>query len=298
MANTPLVVVAGGTGNLGGRIVKALLKHGAQVRVLAQPDTEAAKTDALKSQGAQVSLVALTDHDGLTKALEGAVCVVSALQGLREVMVDGQTQLLHAAVAAHVPRFIPSDFSVDYMDLVPGDNRNFDLRREFHHIIDKANIQATSIFNGSFDGIFAYGTPLFDGKKKSVGYWGDPDWKIDFATMDDAAAFTAAAALDEAAPRALHIASFQLSPRELAAKGKEISGHEFALNDMGSVDQTLAHTRQARTANPEGENDVNASWQGMQYLVSMLQAHNGPMDNDRYPGVNWTSAETILKPTM
>ena len=298
MATTPLVVVAGGTGNLGGRLVQALLKRGAQVRVLAQPTTEAAKTDALKSQGAQVALVALADQAGLAQALTGAACVVSALQGLREVLVDGQTQLLHAAVAAGVPRFIPSDFSVDYMDLVPGDNRNFDLRREFHHVIDKADIQATSIFNGSFDGIFAYGTPLFDGKKKTVGYWGDPDWQIDFATMDDAAAFTAAAALDEAAPRTLHIASFRLSPRELAAKGKEISGQDFTLTDQGSADQLLAYTRQARAAQPAGENDVNASWQGMQYLVSMLQAHSGPTDNHRYPGLTWTSAEAVLRASL
>ena len=71
--------------------------------------------------------------------------MVYALQGLREVIVDGQTQLLHAAVAAGVPRFIPSDFAVEYMGLTPGDNRNFDLRREFYHVLDQATIRATSV---------------------------------------------------------------------------------------------------------------------------------------------------------
>ena len=294
MANKPLIVVAGGSGNLGGRIIKALLKRGAEVRTVVRPDTEPDKLAGLTAQGVQIVPVELTDQAALTRALAGAACVVSALQGLREVIVNGQTQLLNAAVAAGVPRFIPSDFAVDYTELMPGDNRNFDLRREFHHLIDEAPIRATSIFNGSFDGIFAYGTPLFDYQKKSVGYWGDPDWKIDFATMDDAAAFTAAAALDEAAPRALHIASFQLSPRELAAAAQKVTGQDFTLLPMGSVQDLTAQTRHARAAHPEGEHDLNTSWQGMQYLLSMFQAHHTQIDNDRYPGLTWATPQSVL----
>lgn len=293
MKNT--VVVAGATGNLGGRIVTALLSKGAEVRALVRTDTEPAKLAELTAQGVQVVPVELTDHAALTQALTGAVCVVSALQGLRDVIVDGQTQLLNAAIAAEVPRFIPSDFAVDYMNLTPGDNRNFDLRREFHRIVDKAPIQATSIFNGSFDGIFAYGTPLFDGQKKSVGYWDDPEWKVDYATMDDAAAYTAAVALDETAPRALHIASFQLSPRELADAGEQATGQAFTLVPMGSVQALAEYTRHERAAHPEGEQDLNASWQGMQYMVSMLQTHHEQLDNDRYPELTWASPQTVLQ---
>ena len=289
-----VIVVAGATGNLGGRIVSALLKRGAEVRALVRPDTEAAQLADLKSKGVHISSVELTDQLALTKAMMGAACVVSALQGLRDVIVDGQTQLLDAALAAGVPRFIPSDFAVDYTHLTPGDNRNFDLRREFHDRIDQAPIQATSIFNGSFDGIFAYGTPLYDGKKKTIGYWGDKNRKVDFATMDDAADFTAAAALDENAPRALHIASFQASPEELAEAAKQATGHEFALVDMGSVDDLADYTRRERAAHPEGEHELNASWQGMQYLVSMLQTHHHHLDNDRYADVSWTPAHEVL----
>ena len=35
--NQKIIIVAGGTGNLGGRIVKALLNRGAEVRVLVRP---------------------------------------------------------------------------------------------------------------------------------------------------------------------------------------------------------------------------------------------------------------------
>jgi len=44
--------------------------------------------------------------------------------------------------------------------------------------------------------------PLLDFKKKVVGYSEDPDWHMDFTTMDDTGTFSAAAALDSSAPRA------------------------------------------------------------------------------------------------
>ena len=49
------------------------------------------------------------DRDALAAACAGSTCVVSALNGVREVMIDRQGVLLEAAVQADVPRFIPSD---------------------------------------------------------------------------------------------------------------------------------------------------------------------------------------------
>lgn len=65
------------------------------------------------------------------QACEGTFCVVSALAGLREVIIDAQSTLLEAAISAGTPRFIHSDYSTDYRALKPGNNRNFDLRRAF-----------------------------------------------------------------------------------------------------------------------------------------------------------------------
>lgn len=213
----PLVLVAGATGDLGGRLVTALLQRGASVRALVREATDAAKVDALTRRGVEVRRVELTDMAGLTQACAGVACVVSTLAGLREVIVEAQFQLLAAAVAAGVPHFIPSDFCSDYTQQRPGENRNFDLRREFQQQLDAAPIAATSILNGAFGEILTYNIPLLDFKQQQVGYWEDADWKIDFTTMDDTAAYTAAAALDAATPRYLRIASFQPSPRELVA---------------------------------------------------------------------------------
>jgi NmrA-like family len=229
--------------------------------------------------------------------------VVSALAGLHDVIVDSQIKLLEAAISAGVPRFIPSDYSSDFTKLPAGENRNFDLRKEFHQYLDKSPIAATSILNGAFADILGYGTPVYNVKNYSVGYWGDKsDWKIDFTTMDDTADYTAAAALakpslgeiDPSTPRILRIASFQISPNELVAVGEEVKKTEFKLIPMGSMEDFSASNKQERSAHPEGEKELYSSWQGKQYLHSMFSVQNTPLDNNRYPDVLWTSAIDVL----
>lgn len=291
--NAP-IIIAGATGDLGGRIITALLARGAAVRALVRPSADPAKTDALTERGVEVVRVDFADAAALQQACAGASCVVSTLAGLREVIVDAQSQLLAAAAAAGVPRFIPSDFASDYTRLPAGQNRNFDLRREFQAILDQTPIAATSILNGAFGEILSYNIPLLDFKQQQVGYWEDADWRIDFTTMDDTAAFTAAAALDNATPRLLRIASFQLSPRELSAAAEEAKHQPFPLVRLGTRAELAARIEQVRAANPAGEQELYANWQQMQYMLSMFSVQNSPLDNTRYPDLTWTSAHTVL----
>jgi hypothetical protein len=212
------------------------------------------------------------------------------------VIVDTQTVVLDAAVAVGVPRFIPSDFASDFTKLTPGENRNFDLRREFQAYLDKAPIRATSILNGAFAEILTYGTPLLDVKNKQVGYWEDADWRIDFTTMDDTAAFTAAAALDPDTPRYLRPASFQISPNELAAVAGEVAGTPYAVIRLGSRADLLTYIQRERAAHPEGETQLYSGWQQSQYMYSMLSVQSEPLDNARYPDLTWTPARAVLAP--
>jgi NmrA-like family len=299
----PTILVAGGTGNLGGRIIKALIKRGAEVLAIVRNGSEPEKIAKLTELGAKVITVDMSDVAQLKQACQGVSCVVSALAGLHETIVDSQIKLLDAAIAAGVPRFIPSDYSSDFTKLPAGENRNFDLRKEFHQYLDKSSlaqppgtgIAATSILNGAFADILSYGTPLYNVKNHSVGYWGDKsDWKIDFTTMDDTADYTAAAAIDPSTPKILRIASFQISPNELVAAGAEVKKTEFKLIPMGSMEDFSASNKQERSANPKGEKELYPSWQGKQYLHSMFSVQNTPLDNDRYADVQWTSAIDVL----
>lgn len=291
---TTTILLAGATGDLGGRILKALLEQGADVRALVRPGTDAGKLAKLEQPGVTISQVDLSDVAGLTQACDGVSCVVSALQGLRDVIVDAQSALLDAALAAGVPRFIPSDFSSDYTQLPAGYNRNFDLRREFSAHLDTTAMAGTSILNGAFAELLTYNMPFLDLKKNSVGYWEDADWRVDFTTMDNTAAYTAAAALDPSTPRILRIASFQISANEMAAAAEEVTSQKFAVIRMGSRDELAAYNRRERAAHPEGETEVYPGWQRGQYMHSMFSVRNEPLDNDRYPAVAWTPVRDVI----
>jgi len=149
--------------------------------------------------------------------------------------------------------------------------------------------------NGAFTDILAYNTLFYNLKENSVGYWGNnPDFQVDFTTKDDAASYTAAAALDPTTPKILRIASFQISGKELAALATDIKKTEFKLVPMGSLEALSAYNKKERAAHPEGENELYPNWQGSQYMHSMFSVSNKALDNDRYHDIIWTSAHDVL----
>ena len=294
MANE--IAVAGATGNLGKRIVRELLKRDAKVIALVRMGAQSEKIEELSAAGAAVQAVDLSNADQIARVLKGVGCVVSALAGLRGVIVNTQTILLHAAIQAGVGRFIPSDFSTDFTKLPAGENRNFDLRREFHQVLDSAPIRSTAIFNGAFAEMLNYNIPVLDFKKSTVAYWEDPGHLLDFTTMDNTAAYTAAAALDSTTPPVLRIASFRVSPNDLVRFTAEVLKTPFALVRMGTLEELRAYNKSARAANPEGENELYCRWQQSQYVQSMFSTTHESLDNARYPDLQWTRLEDFIRP--
>jgi nucleoside-diphosphate-sugar epimerase len=293
--NDSPIVLAGATGNLGGRIAKALRERGASVRALVRRGTAREKIERLQELGVAIADVDLNNVSETATVCSGASCVVSALQGLRDVIVETQTVLLGAAVDAGVLRFIPSDFSIDFTKFPAGQNRNLDLRREFHRRLDKTSISATTVFNGAFADMLTGRMPLILFKLKRVIYWGNADQRLDFTTIDNTAGFTASAALDPSTPRFLRIAGDQLSARELTAVVSEVTGTKFRLLRAGSLGTLGAFIKIARALGP-GEKELYPAWQGMQYMRNMFdgRAKLEPLDNDRYPGIRWTTARDVL----
>jgi nucleoside-diphosphate-sugar epimerase len=296
--NPKCIVLAGGSGDLGGRIASALAARGAQVRALVRAETSSAKRATLAAQGAQVIVVDENDSTALTDACRNASCVISALNGLRPTIIASQGRLLDAAIAADVPRFIPSDFSLDFTRTRPGANRNMDLRREFMTRIDQADIKATSILNGAFSDLLRGQAPIVLSKPRKILYWGSPDQALDFTTKDDVARYTAAAALDAGAPRYLRIAGDVVTPRSLADIMTAITGKPFGLWRAGGIGLLSAVINVAKTLAPQPE-AVFSAWQGMQYLRDMSSGDGKleQLDNDRYGNMHWTSARDVLAQT-
>lgn len=290
-----IILIAGGTGNLGQRIINALLKKGAEVRVVARPSSDIDKIKNLEDFGVKVFKVNMSDTEEVSNACIGASCVVSALAGLREVIIDTQKILLDAAIAAGVPRFIPSDYSLDFTKFSAGENRNFDLRREFHEYLDTRSIAATTIFNDTFTDMLSDQIPLILFKQKLVLYWGNADHRMGFTTVDNTAEFTANAALDPSTPRFLQIAGDQISAREIKEVVIEVTGKKFRLFRAGGPGMLSAITKITRTVAPR-EKELYPAWQGMQYMRNMIDERSNLniLDNNRYPGIHWTTVRELL----
>ena len=291
-----IIVVAGATGRLGGLIAAALRERGAPVRAIVRQGTPKDKRIPLERIGADVVAADYDDATQLIRACDGVACVVSALAGLRDVIIGAQSSLLDAAVTAGVPRFIPSDFAIDFYKMPAGYNRNLDLRREFAERLRSAPIAATSVLNGMFADLLRGQAPFILSPIRRVVYWRDADQPMDFTTIEDTAAFTAAAALDAATPRFLRIAGGVANARELAAIAGEVNGERFRLLRAGELTRLEKIIRFTQRVAP-GTDDVYPPWQGMQYMHNMYdgRAKLEPLDNDRYGGLRWTGVREVLR---
>ena len=291
-----IILVAGATGNLGGRIVDALLEQGANVRAIVRAETERGKIGRLREKGVEIFEADWDRQSEIAEACAGADCVVSALSGLREVIIDAQKSLLDGAVRAGVKRFIPSDFSLDFTRLVPGKNRNLDLRREFHALLDDAPISATSVFNGAFMELLTKEMPLILYRFRRILYWGEHSVKMDLTTMDDAAEFTARAAIADNSPRYLRIAGDRVSAEDVRDVMSEITDKTFKLFRAGSIGLLDVIISVAKFLFP-AKNNLYPAWQGMQYMRDMMEgrAEFVPLDNERFGQMNWTSVEEFLE---
>jgi len=290
-----IILVAGATGNLGQQIVKYLVGNDAEIRVVVRTNSDPDKIKTLKNLGVEIFKVKNWDLEELKPSCKDADCVISALAGLREVVIDSQKVLLDAALAAGVPRFIPSDYSLDFTKFSHGENRNLDLRREFHTYLDKTAISATSIFNGAFTELLAGEMPMILSKQKMILYWGNADYKWGFTTIDNTAEFTAKVALDDSSPRYLRVSGDLISPKEVKAVVDEITGKKFRMFRPGGKGLLGLIIKIARKFAP-AENELYPAWQGMQYMHNMIDERSkiGILDNDRYPEIKWSTVKDVL----
>lgn len=290
-----IIVVAGATGNLGGKIVKALLALDVEVRAIVRLETDLKKIKDLEQKGVKVFQVDTSNQSEISKHCIGAHCFVSALAGLSETVIDAQKIFLDAAVQANVQRFIPSDYSSDFTNLNEGQNRNLDFRRTFHKYLDESPIKATTIFNGPFMDLLTTDMPLILFKQKRILCWGNANQILEFTTTDNVAEFTAAAAVDDTTPRYLRIAGDKLSCNDFVKLLSELTTKKYKIFRPGGIGFLNFLIKVTRFFSPS-ENELYPAWQGMQYMRDIMEGQIifQKYDNDRYPYIKWTSVNEYL----
>ena len=102
--------------------------------------------------------------------------------------------------------------------------------------------------------------------------------------------------MDADAPQILRIAGEQISAAGLAALASQVTGRPFMLLRGGGLERLQGILKVVRALTPTSDAAFPV-WQGMQYLYCMFEGSGmlRPLDNDRYAGIEWTKARTILE---
>ena len=301
MTNQKIVAVAGGSGALGSLIAQELNQLGVGVVILARrgkkgpapPPMECAPLPQIGMP--EVREVDYNSVDDIAAHLRDVDVVVSALAGLDDAMVGAQGRLVRAAHSAGVRKFVPSDFSIDFHDVPPGDNRNLATRREFLERFEDLPIRKTSVLNGAFSGMLTGIAPFVLFRIRRILCWGNPGQKMDWTAIEDVARYTAHAAIDEDSPCFLRIAGDRMSASDLSTTMSDLTGVEhLVLRPPGGLDLLRALILVTRFFVP-GRRELYPPWQGMQYMHNMYSgvAAFDAVDNERYP-VEFRSVKDIL----
>ena len=283
------ILIVGGTGAFGFKIARAMTyRPEAKVRVLVQPDSiteqDRARLRWLASRGVGIFEGDLDDPRSLDAAVRGADAVISAVKGGPQVMLDGQRNLLDVSVAHQVSRFLPSDYTLDYSRLDPGDHVELAWKARFAAILKSASIEHTFIFNGIFmEDLFSASMDIFDFQSQAVRYWGDGQTRLDVTRSDDAAEYVAEAVFDpHAANTSLNLVGDIVTLNEIIARFDEATEYRFKRHCRGTMDELRAALAERRR---QRERDAEYTTLQDQWVLFSGIAKLGDLDNERYGNV-------------
>ena len=285
------ILVVGASGMLGSRIAHHLLvQPETRVRLLLRnvKSADAKQADRLSpllERGAETVQGDLTDPPSLDRATAGVDVVVSAVQGGREIILDGQLALLETARRSGVRRILPSDFALDLFKAPEGEHLNFNLRRKADEAIAASGLEHIHILNGAFMDNFLHAqfAGVFDMGKGTASYWGTGDERFDATSVEDTARYTARAAVDRDLPSGkFAIVAEQLSFGRIVDVVEQVSGRSFERRTLGTIADLQTLIDKQRAADP---NSMKAL--GETYILYMLNGKTSLTDlkNDRYPDI-------------
>ncbi|CAL1376248.1 unnamed protein product [Linum trigynum] len=255
MAIKSKVLVVGGTGYIGRRIVAASLAQGHTTYVLKRPESglDIEKLQILlsfKKQGAQLVEASFSDQDSLVRAVKLADVVICTMSGVhfRSHNILLQLQLVDAIKqAGNVKRFVPSEFGMDPARmggaLEPG-NETFEQKMVVRKAIEDANIPHTYISANCFAGYFVgnlsqLGTLTPPSRDQQVVIYGGGNVKVVYVDEDDVGTYTIKAVDDE---RTLNKTVYIRPPEnvmtqgELVAMWEKLSGQQVQKVDLSAQD--------------------------------------------------------------
>lgn len=231
-----MILVVGGTGDLGGRIVRQLLDDGQAVRCLVRPGSDGS---ALEAAGAEVVAGDLTDAASLRAACDGAHVVVASATAIgrrlagaggptiRDVDEVGMTHLIDAAEEADVARFVFVSHSG--LDGAP-DTPLTRAKRATESRLHTSGIRSVILRPDAYQEVLLGPVGRFDVGAGKVATFGRGDTKVRWVATDDVAALVAAVAVEPDPPAMVEFGGPEaLSRNEAVAVAEHASGRSITV---------------------------------------------------------------------
>lgn len=197
------VLVVGGTGDLGGRVVRELLTRGKQVRALVRPGSDASN---LEKQGVEIVRGDMLDAASLDPAMRGVEALITSAIGYShrkkgdslKTDFEGNQNLVDAAKRTRVPLFVlTSILQCDIARDVP----HFWAKKETEDYLEKQRVPFVALRPGAYLGGNMGGFVARGLRKGKLFRMTPPGIRITYIHPDEVAR-ALAMAVDE--PRALN----------------------------------------------------------------------------------------------
>ncbi|KAK8254217.1 nmrA-like family protein [Phyllosticta capitalensis] len=300
------VGIAGATGKLGRLVAAALLR-------LPSPPTlrlyvrDANKLPSWLSSAATVITGEADDRAAALKFAQGCSVIICTYLGPDQLMEDGQKVLIDACAEAGVPRYVASDYTVDYRPLKDGELFPKDpMRHVYQYCQEKQGVEGVHVMIGAFmdtwwSSFFGAWAPHEDGKGGTLRYWGNGDEVWEVSSYENTAEWIARVAVDEGVKGVVKFLGDRKNIHEIAAAMKAVYGFTPALEPLGSAADLHAAMHAKRDADPANYYAYLPMW--YQYYMlngsTLLVPHGADADkelmNEKYPDVKVVGYEEYMK---
>ena len=195
------VGLAGITGKFGRLLATNLLKNtGVSLRGYAR---DSSKVISAISSSSRLQLFQGEAYDDtkIRPFVNGCDVVICAYLGDDKLMVEGQKKLIDLCEATGVPRYIASDWSLDYTKLQLGDLFPKDPMIHVKAYLEtKKIVKGVHVLVGGFmDPLFSPFFQIWNPETTTLNYWGEGTEPWEGTSYEKAAEYTAAVAVDPAA---------------------------------------------------------------------------------------------------
>ncbi|KAK3037648.1 hypothetical protein RJ639_030425 [Escallonia herrerae] len=304
------VLIVGGTGYLGKRLVKASFTEGHETYVLHRPEigVDIEKVQMLlsfKAQGAHLVASSFEDHWSLVEALKLVDVVICAISGvhIRSHQILLQLKVVDAIKeAGNVKRFLPSEFGTDPSRMEnamePG-RVTFDDKMVVRKAIQEAGIPFTYVSANCFAGYFLGGLcqpGLILPPTDSINLLGDGNQKAIYVDEDDIATYTIKTIDD---PRTLNKTLYVRPPQNILSQREVVQIWERLIakqlhKSAISEEQFLASMKGKDYAEQVGlTHYFHVCYEGC--LTNFGIGDEGAEASKLYPEFKYTNVEDYLK---